>query len=224
MRARRGGRLGRGVALLTMTLATVGWTLVLSAPPARADCPVLDPNCVVEEGVDTETEVVVPVVEQVVDEVAEPTIEVVEEVEGAIPPVEAPAVTVETPDQPRPVPPSDPTDPVGPGEPGDPDAPGGTTIGDADVVVVGGIDVASDLPPRRATSTSATEAASSLGVGRRSFMDRAGSFALDVAKAIAFPLLLALIVAAFLLVQDRLDRRDPRFVLAPVRPGVLRFD
>ena len=34
---------------------------------------------------------------------------------------------------------------------------------------------------------------------------------------------LVLIVGAFLLVQDRLDRRDPRLALAPVGPDVLGF-
>lgn len=233
MRARRSVR-GGGVALLTIALSTVGWTVVLSAPPARADCPVLDPICVVEDVAEPATDVVVPVVEEVVDEVVEPAVEVVvevvEEVDDAIPPaevptpIEEPAATVETPDQP-PRPPADPTDPVGPGEPGgDSGAPGGGTIGDADVVVVSGVAVSSDPPPRGDTSMRAAEPPSSLGPGRRSFVDRAGALGLEVAKAIAFPLLLALVVAAFVLVQDRLDRRDPRFVLAPVRPGVLRFD
>ena len=229
----RGGRSlrGGGVALLTLALSTLGWTIVLSAPPARADCPVLDPICVVEETVDPATDEVEPVVEEeVVETVVEPVVDVVEELEDQVPqvevpiPIEEPASTVETPDQP-PRPPSDPTDPVGPGEPGaDPDAPGGSTIGEADVVVVRDAAVTPDLPLGGDTSTRAAEPPSILGPGRRSFIGRVGSFGLDVAKAIAFPLLLALVVAAFVLVQDRLDRRDPRFVLAPVRPGVLRFD
>jgi hypothetical protein len=36
-------------------------------------------------------------------------------------------------------------------------------------------------------------------------------------------LALALIVGAFLLAQNRLDRRDPRLALAPVGPDVLDF-
>ena len=40
---------------------------------------------------------------------------------------------------------------------------------------------------------------------------------------VAFPLALALIVGAFLLAQNRLDRRDPRLALAPVGPDVLDF-
>jgi hypothetical protein len=42
--------------------------------------------------------------------------------------------------------------------------------------------------------------------------------ALAVAEASAFPLLLLLLVLAFLIVQDRIDRRDPKLALAPVYP------
>jgi hypothetical protein len=45
----------------------------------------------------------------------------------------------------------------------------------------------------------------------------------DVAKGLTFPLVLALIVGAFLLAQDRIDRRDPRLALAPLGPDVLPF-
>jgi hypothetical protein len=44
-----------------------------------------------------------------------------------------------------------------------------------------------------------------------------------VTAGFAFPVALVLIVGAFLLVQDRLDRRDPRLALAPVGPDVLDF-
>jgi hypothetical protein len=53
--------------------------------------------------------------------------------------------------------------------------------------------------------------------------DRTGVSLEDVVKGFAFPLGLVLIVGAFLLVQDRLDRRDPRLALAPVGPDVLDF-
>ena len=39
-----------------------------------------------------------------------------------------------------------------------------------------------------------------------------------VAEASAFPLLLLLLVLVFLIVQDRIDRRDPKLALAPVYP------
>jgi hypothetical protein len=53
--------------------------------------------------------------------------------------------------------------------------------------------------------------------------ERTGVSLQDVVKGFAFPLALALIVGAFLLAQDRLDRRDPRLALAPVGPDVLSF-
>jgi hypothetical protein len=37
-------------------------------------------------------------------------------------------------------------------------------------------------------------------------------------------LALAGIILAFVLIQDRLDRNDPRLALAPIRPDVLRFE
>jgi hypothetical protein len=40
--------------------------------------------------------------------------------------------------------------------------------------------------------------------------------AVAAVKRLSFPLSLALLVAAFLLVQARLDRRDPKFTLAPL--------
>jgi hypothetical protein len=54
--------------------------------------------------------------------------------------------------------------------------------------------------------------------------ERAGLSLQDLVTAgFAFPVALVLIVGAFLLVQDRLDRRDPRLALAPVGPDVLDF-
>ena len=40
---------------------------------------------------------------------------------------------------------------------------------------------------------------------------------------IAFLVVLALIVAAFVGVQKRIDRRDPKLLLAPVGPDVVEF-
>jgi hypothetical protein len=53
--------------------------------------------------------------------------------------------------------------------------------------------------------------------------ERTGVSLENVVTGFAFPLALMLIVGAFLLMQDRLDRRDPRLALAPVGPDVLDF-
>ncbi len=246
---RRWRRMRGGVAFLILSLSTVGWTIVLSAPPARADCTLLDPICVVEEATEPVTDVVEPVLEDVIEEVVEPTIEVVIDVvvevvdevsEGAedptapvapaAAPMEEPAATVEAPGvgtQPPDTPstPTDPTDPRVPGEPGSgPEVLDGSTLVDAGVVVVGEAGATPGVPPADAPSTRAIASTGTLGIDR-GLLDRFGGTLFDTGTAaVAFPLLLALIVAAFLLVQDRLDRRDPRLEFAPVRPGTLRFD
>jgi hypothetical protein len=60
-------------------------------------------------------------------------------------------------------------------------------------------------------------------VGSPSLIDRIGRGAVGTAKQLGFPLALALIVVAFLLIQDRVDRRDPKLALAPITPDVSRF-
>jgi hypothetical protein len=44
-----------------------------------------------------------------------------------------------------------------------------------------------------------------------------------VVAGLVFPSILALIVVAFVAVQNRLDRRDPKLALAPIGPDVLTF-
>jgi hypothetical protein len=44
------------------------------------------------------------------------------------------------------------------------------------------------------------------------------------AKQLAFPALLASLVLAFLVIQNRLDRRDPRLASAPLGPELLTFE
>src|SRR5439155_21474237 len=54
--------------------------------------------------------------------------------------------------------------------------------------------------------------------------ERIGRAGIEAAKDLGFPLLLAAMVAAFLLIQNRLDRRDPKLALAPIVPDVARFE
>ena len=51
---------------------------------------------------------------------------------------------------------------------------------------------------------------------RESFFADAGRAAVTAAKALAFPVALALLVVGFLAVQGRIGRKDPKLVLAPV--------
>jgi hypothetical protein len=59
---------------------------------------------------------------------------------------------------------------------------------------------------------------------RGGLAERLGRAAAAAAKGIGFPLGLAMIVAGFLLVQHRIDEKDPKLVLAPVRPEVVGFE
>lgn len=66
--------------------------------------------------------------------------------------------------------------------------------------------------PHRAKDTSTLEELSSVG--------------LKTASHFAFPLILALLVVAFLTVQSRIDRNDPKLRLAPIdsKHDLLRFN
>jgi len=57
-----------------------------------------------------------------------------------------------------------------------------------------------------------------------SFFSHIGRVAAAAAVTLGFPILLALIVLAFLMLQGRIDRRDPKLALAPVKPDVVRFE
>jgi hypothetical protein len=54
--------------------------------------------------------------------------------------------------------------------------------------------------------------------GSRSLLESVAQVALEVAKKIAFPMILVIIVGLFLVLQDAIDRRDPKLALAPVHP------
>jgi hypothetical protein len=56
-----------------------------------------------------------------------------------------------------------------------------------------------------------------------SLLHRIGGVVSGTAKQVGFPLALALIVVSFLLIQNRLDRNDPKLALAPIKPDVLSF-
>ena len=65
------------------------------------------------------------------------------------------------------------------------------------------------------TSTTQVAAFETRGSGS-SFFEAAGRAAATAAKALAFPLALALLVVGFLAIQGRFGRKDPKLVLAPI--------
>ena len=220
-----------GTSLRALLLLAIGGSFVLAAAPTAAACPLTDLACAtgtVTETVDpvTEpvTEVTDPVVDQVVDPVTEVTDPVVGTIGGVINGVEDtvdPIVDVTEPpahshsdvgSDPRP----------GPGAPPD-SGNGGSDVGT-------GSFVESPIPPPALVggafipSLDSVRPVSDVRVGASPPTERSGvSFENVVKGLVAFPLALALIVGAFLLAQNRLDRRDPRLALAPVGPDVLDF-
>ena len=84
----------------------------------------------------------------------------------------------------------------------------------------------SPATPSSEESTSATKPipATDHRASRSTILGRLGEVAAAAAVAIGFPVLLALIVFAFLMLQGRIDRRDPKLALAPVKPDVVGFE
>jgi hypothetical protein len=223
-----------GTSLRALLLLAIGASFVVAAAPARG-CPLTDPGCVIEtvdDVVEPVTEVTDPVVDQVdqvVDQVVDPVTEVTDPVPGTIGGVfngvedtVGPIVDVtEPPAQGHSDVGSDPR--PGPGAP-----PGDTGNGRSDVG--SGSFVERPIPPPALVggefipSLDSVRPISDVRIGASPPTERSGvSFENVVKGLVAFPLALALIVGAFLLAQNRLDRRDPRLALAPVGPDVLNF-
>ncbi|HEU5225402.1 MAG TPA: hypothetical protein VFV29_06325 [Actinomycetota bacterium] len=196
-----------------------------------------DPACATQTVTETVDQVVQPVtgvtdpvvdqvdhvVDQVVDPVTEVTDPVVETVGGVINGVQGtvdPIVDVTEP-------PSQGHSDVGP----DPrTGPGAGHSGNGRSDVGSGSFVGRPIPPPALVggafipSLESVRPISDVRIGASPPTERNGvSFENVVKGLVAFPLALALIVGAFLLAQNRLDRRDPRLALAPVGPDVLDF-
>jgi hypothetical protein len=219
-----------GTSLRALLLLAIGASFVVAAAPARG-CPLTDPGCVIEtvdDVVEPVTEVTDPVVDQV-DQVVNPVTEVTDPVDGTIGGVingvedtVDPIVDVtDPPAQGHSDVGSDPR--TGPGAPPDDSGNGRSDVGS------GGF-VERPIPPPALVggefipSLDSVRPISDVRIGASPPTERSGvSFENVVKGLVAFPLALALIVGAFLLAQNRLDRRDPRLALAPVGPDVLNF-
>ena len=75
------------------------------------------------------------------------------------------------------------------------------------------VDVELDAPGSPVSSTMRTELSPGLGES-----------AVEAIKDFAFPLVLTLVVGAFLLVQHMVDRKDPKLMFAPVDQDLLSFE
>src|SRR5919106_1630723 len=202
----------RRIALMVAMLSTMTAFLIALTPgPARADCGLLGTSCV-EETVDTVKKTTDKVVDTV-DDTVDDTVNTVDDTVNALDPVAPP--------------PAD-----GHSEQG-PNAPSGSDSRPKTEPAV----VRPDRRPNRSAPTleevalvSGTSPARDTvivtGTGSTSPFDPLGPFAgslPEVARALAFPLVLVGLVLGFVAVQNHLDRKDPKLALATTTPDVLTF-
>jgi hypothetical protein len=79
--------------------------------------------------------------------------------------------------------------------------------------------------PAGASVTGLSGSTAAVVPGPEGILDRIGGGLTDAARRFAIPLAVAALVAAFLIVQGRIDRRDPKLAAAPVdgRDDVVLF-
>ena len=223
---------------------------VLMAAPAQADCPVTDPACLpgttpdpVTAIADATTEVAATAssaVDQAAAAAEEAAAAVQEQANQAVEPVTdtVNGIIGQAPDPPDPGPIGDPTgllsdvlgstvtQPSGPGTSGPGGNGNGTGTGPNGTATQGsGPSFLGRGPligpvPGPISSTPAVSTA----IPQQGLFDRIGSLATQAAKALAFPVALAVIVLLFVAVQNRVDRKDPKLALAPIAPDLLRFE
>jgi hypothetical protein len=227
----------RRITLMVARLSTTTAFLIALTPgPARADCGLLGTSCVVDtveqtadgavstvqEPADQTVDQVVAVVENVGDTVKKTTDEVVDTVDDTVDNVDD---TVHALDPVAP-PPADghseqgANDPSGSGSRPDtepavvrPDRPNRSAPTLGEVTLVSGTSPASDTAI--VTGTASTSPFDPLG-------PFAGSLP-EVARRLAFPLVLVGLVLGFVAIQNRLDGKDPKLALATTTPDVLTF-
>ena len=205
-----------------VVVVAVGASFMVMALAARADCSPAATSCVidtVEEVVDPATEITDPVPEEVTevtdpvvgtvgglaDNVVDETVgPIIDEVEETVP---GPFVEI--------------NEPPAPGAPSDDPATEPVDVGRSSfvgrTVPVPALAGSPFLPNLELSS------ADEARIGPTPPAEQSGLSLEDVVKGLTFPLALALIVGAFLLAQDRIDRRDPRLALAPLGPDILPF-
>jgi hypothetical protein len=220
-RSRLGLRLG-GCLLVACSV------LFLAAPAARAECPLTDPSCAADaateaaaQAVDDAANAATDAVQDVADQVQKEADEAVVEVTDCANQVVS-AVGTLLPGEGGGTGAPQPSDPPGPGAPS---GGGGGHGGDS----------TRESGPEGAPSASGPLAFSVATRRQATFVDvpamrlaipqgrDGGRGIAEAARRAVFPLLLVLMVIAFVVVQHRLDRSDPKLALAPVAPDVLRF-
>lgn len=245
--ARIGGRAAAASVIVTLC------SVVLAAGPARADCDVLDPTCVVqtvEDTVDSATQTVdgtvgdttgdvggtvdetvaetTETVDETVEAVAGGAGQTVEEIVGSGSGPVNDAIGGALPPALPPILPG--TDPVPPPTVDPPPSAGGGAGNGSDGNGSSNADGPVGTPPRGPAGPFVLDP-SSLGTppalentpSSQGFLGGLEGPLAQIAGRIAFPIALAALVLLFVAFQNRLDRTDPKLALAATSPDVLRF-
>jgi len=206
------------VALVTLALAAAGH------PSASADCPPLDAVCRLDEVIDTGEglvdDIIDPIetplddtVDPIVDPIVDDVFDTVDDVLGGGGPIDLP-------------------DPIGGGDGGGshvggppaPHEPPGAhrpTAPEERGAVVGRNP---DGPgPTNVPTISAASGIAPLDSADRTSGNRLGEVLGGVARSLAIVVALFGLAVAFVSIQDRFDRHDPRLSLAPVESDVVEF-
>jgi hypothetical protein len=213
----------RAIAKVLAAGFTFTLVLALAVPASFADpCPPLDPTCA------TDSIQGVPEIPEVppLDDLPDPLEDAKDDVEDAIDDVEDAVDDIVDPD-----PDEEPDPDEGPVEDdprGDDDRSGGGGAGGGRSGGSGSGSMGPSLSEGRLGEVN--PGSPTLGgaavASRREAPSASGGISRAAARAAkegAFPLALILIVLAYTVVQDRMDRRDPKLALAPVRADDLSF-
>jgi hypothetical protein len=211
-------RFGPSWPKLALVAFSAGVLFLVAAPLALADCPVTDPGCVSNNVSDVNP----PPVPSVppLDDVKDKADDVVKQAKDAVGGV------------------SDAVDgllhPGGGGDGGGGTPPGGGPGGKGAPGAGGGSQGPAGSPgslrfrdgplPPGNLSPSTPASPTSGPKEPPDLLGRIGGIAAEAARHLGFPLALALVVVAFVMMQNYLDRKDPKLALAPILPEVMKFE
>lgn len=201
-------------------LLGVGALLLVAAPVALAECPLTDPLCVAEQSLESDAPPP-PSLPPVPDDVKKAADDAVTKAKGEVD--KAVTTVTDTLDELLQPGGDDPgggggrdsggsgnKPPAGPGDGGRSGTPEGRLPG-------------SGFPGSRLTTPADTTSTPVAFRDQPGLFGQIGDAAVEAAKQLGFPLALAVIVVAFAMIQNYVDRKDPRLALAPIRPEVMRF-
>ena len=191
-----------------------------------------DPGCLVDQVKDKADETVDDAertFEDTTDEGVETIDETVKGVDETVDEVrETVDDTVDPPDQPEPpAPPSAPekgNDPRREGEPKKDDKVKSDELGDEREADEEGTSAAAGPGPLDPPTNLPEDSIETAAAGKPTVEDEAGNSIIETAKKFTFPLAMTLAAAIFMVIQHRIDRRDPKFTLAPVEHEYLSFE